>query len=262
MSEWQQLADGTYYKQQVYVPKCYPPGVVPIEIPDAPDRESRIVLGKFDNCSDTFETSSQSSRTGSISSAMMVPRLTGLALMADNAIPSPRLPSDRCGLLSDRKYPYNLEDAPILNKYCESLLDLNDPRDVSWLLMLTTPKQGKNRPTFGIQITDAMDLETGEMSVEVINVDTSGPAFAVGIRVNDVLKQWDAVPIQSSSHFGDLVSQYDIGKTIRLLVQRGDKDVKMKLKITSNQYDCQDIVQRFHSPRGYKSPPPNLPPRT
>lgn len=76
---------------------------------------------------------------------------------------------------------------------------------------------------------EALDLESGVLVGRVVD----GAAYDAGIRKGDVIVRIDNKPISSLSQFEKLVNKLPEGKTVPVLVQRGNSPIFFALKIVA-----------------------------
>lgn len=73
-----------------------------------------------------------------------------------------------------------------------------------------------------------VDSRQGAIISEVVK---DSPAEEAGLKVGDIIKEFDGKPIKDSAHLRTLVSNSEVGKTKTVLIQRGKKEMKIDVKL-------------------------------
>lgn len=73
-----------------------------------------------------------------------------------------------------------------------------------------------------------IDSRQGAIISEVVK---DSPAAKAGLKVGDIIKEFDDKKIKDSAHLRTLVSSSEVGKVKPLLIQRGKKELKIDVKL-------------------------------
>jgi len=73
-----------------------------------------------------------------------------------------------------------------------------------------------------------IDSRQGAIISEVVK---DSPAEDAGLKVGDIIKEFDGQKIKDSAHLRTLVSNSEVGKTKTVLIQRGKKEMKIDVKL-------------------------------
>ncbi|MFA4921971.1 MAG: PDZ domain-containing protein, partial [Candidatus Neomarinimicrobiota bacterium] len=73
-----------------------------------------------------------------------------------------------------------------------------------------------------------IDSRLGAIISEVVK---DSPAAKAGLKVGDIIKEFDDKKIKDSAHLRTLVSSSEVGKVKPLLIQRGKKELKIDVKL-------------------------------
>lgn len=98
-------------------------------------------------------------------------------------------------------------------------------REVAWMLQNKTAGGGSDKPWLGFTGADIPD------GVQVNYLFPGDPAERAGIKINDVVKQWDEFPIKDTNDLKKLISQARAGETVTLIIKRGGKEFKIELHV-------------------------------
>ena len=80
------------------------------------------------------------------------------------------------------------------------------------------------------ELAESLGMEHAEGAL-VADVVAGGPAADAGIKVGDVIVSFDGTPVKESTELPMLVAREPIGKSVDLLVQRGDEQKTLELVI-------------------------------
>jgi len=73
-----------------------------------------------------------------------------------------------------------------------------------------------------------IDSRQGAIISEVVK---DSPAADAGLKVGDIIKEFDGNKIKDSAHLRTLVSNSEVGRTKTVLIQRGKKEMKIDVKL-------------------------------
>eukprot|EP01004_Peranema_trichophorum_P004550 NODE_3465_length_1346_cov_75.362224_g3026_i0.p1 GENE.NODE_3465_length_1346_cov_75.362224_g3026_i0~~NODE_3465_length_1346_cov_75.362224_g3026_i0.p1 ORF type:complete len:411 (-),score=69.82 NODE_3465_length_1346_cov_75.362224_g3026_i0:113-1300(-) len=90
--------------------------------------------------------------------------------------------------------------------------------------------EGNIRPTLGVEIK-LLDDQRGGLVIVVHDVRPDGPAHLAGIRPDDIIEQWENIPLSSESQFAQLVQSSSIGQVVMLIVRRGEQRHRVPITI-------------------------------
>ena len=92
----------------------------------------------------------------------------------------------------------------------------------------------KTTNRLGVTVTRLDDATMEELGIEhgimVDRVD-SGVAARAGLRKGDVILSLDNKPVKSPTHFQEMIEKMPAGKSVAMLVQRGENPTFLALKI-------------------------------
>ncbi|MNJ96707.1 putative periplasmic serine endoprotease DegP-like precursor [compost metagenome] len=98
-------------------------------------------------------------------------------------------------------------------------------------------------------------LGMGDVRGAVItNMDPKGPAFKAGIKVYDVVTEFNGRTIKSSLDLMDAVSDSPIGKSVKAQVLRNQKTVSLNVVVTERPEDTKKRPQQSKKYDGQKAP--------
>jgi len=96
-----------------------------------------------------------------------------------------------------------------------------------------TPEVSKRH---GMSLSDLTAEQRKELGVSggVFVEDAQGPAAKAGIRQGDVILSVGSQEVKSVEQFNQIVNQYEKGKTVALLIRRGDSQIFITLKLNGS----------------------------
>jgi len=80
------------------------------------------------------------------------------------------------------------------------------------------------------KIAKSLNIETRQGAI-ISEVVKDSPAEEAGLKVGDIIKEFDGKKIKDSAHLRTLVSNSEVGTTKPLLIQRGKKELTVKVKL-------------------------------
>jgi len=73
------------------------------------------------------------------------------------------------------------------------------------------------------------------VGARVSAVTEGSPADAAGLRVSDVIVQYDDTPVENDGHLVNLVAQTAPGETVRLVVFRDRKQIPVEVRVVERK---------------------------
>ena len=93
-------------------------------------------------------------------------------------------------------------------------------------------------PSFTEQVAANLGLPQVEGS-HVTGITPNSPAAAAKLQVDDVILEFNGVPIDNDAHLVDLVSLTEVGKAVPIVVFRDRKLVRLTVKVGDRaQFDA------------------------
>ncbi|MFH1212773.1 MAG: Do family serine endopeptidase [Candidatus Neomarinimicrobiota bacterium] len=80
------------------------------------------------------------------------------------------------------------------------------------------------------KIAKSLNVDSREGAI-ISEVVKDSPADAAGLKVGDIIKEFDGKKIKDSAHLRTLVSNSEVGKTKTVLIQRGKKELSIDVKL-------------------------------
>jgi serine protease Do len=85
--------------------------------------------------------------------------------------------------------------------------------------------------TFNVEQARRLQLDRVR-GARVVEVYSNTPASAAGLKIDDVVLEFDGVPVQDENHLINLVSLTDVGRRVKLAVQRNGRPTTIEVLLT------------------------------